>query len=129
MSHTSGPLPQSLKDGKLSSRCRSNTLTLPTEGVHELCRMKSDLTGVNLSRFQKHKSPWYTCDSLPTWYSAEYEIRFVVGAAANVEAELWFKDQKYNEASAFSIDWDEGASKSAPQELPVELGNNYDRYR
>lgn len=99
------------------------------DDVHELCRMTSDLTGVALSQFKKHKTPWYSCDSIPTYYSAKYDIKFVIGAAANVEAELWFKDKKYNEPNSFSVDWDEGATVAAPPELPVELGNNYNRYR
>lgn len=91
--------------------------------------MTSDLTRVDLSQFQKHKKPWYSCDSFPTWYSAEYEIKFVVGAAAAVDSELWFKNQKYNEPNAFKVDWDEGASVSAPREIPTERNRDYDRYR
>lgn len=92
--------------------------------------MTSNLSGIDLKQFQKHKKPWYSCDSsMPTYYTAAYEIRFKMAAAAAVEAELWFKDKKYSEPSSFKIDWEEGASVSAPREIPGAVETNYDRYR
>ena len=92
--------------------------------------MTSDLTRVDLSQFEKHKKPWYSCDSSrQTYYTANYEIRFVIGAAAQVDAELWFKNQKYSEPSSFKIEWDEGAKISAPREIPTAVSTTYDRFR
>jgi len=91
--------------------------------------MTSDLTKVDLSEFKKHKSHWWQCGSLPTYYSTEYEIRFVMGAAAAVEAELWFKNQKYSEPNSFKVDWEDGASVSAPRDVPGAVEHNYDRFR
>ena len=95
-----------------------------------MCQMTSDLTKVDLSQFQKHKKPWYSCDSsMPTYYTAAYEVRFVMRAAAAVDAELWFNNQKYNEPSSFNVEWEEGVSVPAPKEIPGAVETNYDRFR
>lgn len=91
--------------------------------------MTSDLTRVNVSEFQKHKKKWYHCDSTPTWYSTDYELRFNISAAGTVETELWFKNRKYSEPNSFTIEWEAGAGVSAPKEVIGAINTNYDRFR
>ena len=91
--------------------------------------MTSDLTKVSLDQFEKHKSPWYSCDKVPTWYSTEYEIQFHISAAASVETELWFRGKKYSEPNSFKLEWEEGATVSAPKEVVWAVNSNYDRFR
>ena len=50
-------------------------------------------------------------------------------AAAGVESELWFKNEKYSEENSFKVDWQEGSTVSAPREIPAAVEHNYDRFR
>ena len=84
------------------------------DGIVRLCQMTSDLTSIDLNQFTKHKNQWWRCHSEPTYYSVIYQIRFAPAVVANVEAELWFKDQKYSMPNSIHVEWQEGISASAP---------------
>ena len=78
---------------------RETWLSYP-DGAELYCIMTSDLTKVDLKKFQKIKKHWREFKKRPSYYKACYKIKFILNAA-NVESELWFANEQYNEKNAF----------------------------
>lgn len=106
-------LPDSLKEGE--------------EAVKTLCTMRSDLTSVPDSEFEKRKKHWWQCNKSETHYQAKYTIRFQLNSAG-IDSQLLFKGQQYSKPNSFNIQWEAGANMAAPKEHRKEVQANYDRY-
>jgi hypothetical protein len=79
--------------------------------------MKSDLTDVPRSRFQKKKKRWWQFwKKYQTHYRANYTIRFLLKPAC-VDSELLFEGQKYSKDNSFQVTWEAGANIAAPREF------------
>jgi hypothetical protein len=78
--------------------------------------MKSDLTEVPESRFEKRSKRWWQFwKKYRTHYKAVFTIRFMI-KAASVDSELWFEGVQYSKPNSFSITWEAGAETAAPRE-------------
>ena len=89
-------------------------LTCP-DGAELCCIMTSDLTKVDLKKFQKIKKHWWEFKKRPSYYKACYKIKFILNAA-NIESELWFANERYSEKSAFQVQFEPGMWKPRPKE-------------
>lgn len=47
------------------------------------------------------------------YYEARYDVKFVIGAAADATFELWFRGQQWTAPNAVRIDWREGENVPA----------------
>lgn len=94
------------------------------DGVKPLCTLKSDLTEVPLTKFEKKQVPWFLCwKSRETHYKASYKIRFHL-KPAHIDSELWFGGTKYGDAS-FEVRWEAGADMASPREHRTSTPDRY----
>ena len=115
--------------------CNSGAKDLPNsfksnEGaVKMLCTMRSDLTSVPYSDFEKRKKRWWRWwNKYETHYRADFTIRFQL-KPASIDTQLLFKGQRYNTPNSFTVQWDEGVNMAAPKEHRSDTHNNSSRHR
>lgn len=77
--------------------------------------MTSDLTKIDLRRFRKIKKHWWQLNKKPSYYEVKYKIRFRLNAA-NIECELWFEDNNYNEPNSLQVQFESGMWAQRPKQ-------------
>ena len=70
-----------------------------------VCHICFDLTDLGLDKLEARKGPtgkFFKRDQ--KYYRATFETKFIIGAAADLKIEVWFKGRQYNEKYV-SVDW------------------------
>lgn len=70
-------------------------------------------------RFKKIKRRWWQFSKKPSYYKAEYKIKFLLNAVS-IEIELWFDNERYNEKNAIPVKWEDGIRKAPRKEHRIE---------
>ncbi|KUJ22737.1 uncharacterized protein LY89DRAFT_714475 [Mollisia scopiformis] len=81
--------------------------------VKELAEVESDLSAVSHKKFVEHQGKRSFFRKGEPYYEARYDVKFVIGAAADARFELWFQGQQWTSPNAIKIDWQEGANVPA----------------
>ena len=78
--------------------------------------MKSNLTSIPLTSFEKKKKRWWQFwKTYNTHYKAKYDVRFRI-KPAGINFELWYNGQDFSDGSHFDVQWeDAGIQMRSPK--------------
>jgi hypothetical protein len=83
---------------------------------HVLCNITSNLSSLTLNDFdlvKEHKSWFKRITPRDKYRTAEHQIKVVIGPA-DIQFELWYDGSQYNKPNSIRVDWEDGATVSAP---------------
>jgi hypothetical protein len=109
-------LPGNVEHGEFKLIFPGKHTHLSKADCHVLCNITANLSNLTLNDFELvkgHKSWFKRITPREKYRTAEHEIRVVIGPA-DIKFELWYGGSQYNKSNSIRVDWQEGATVSAP---------------